>query len=58
MYVSHSHDDADVDIVKLAVQRSLECLAAVIDEDTDLLLLYIVYIVYVVYIAIIVSCRR
>ena len=35
----HSHDDADANIVKLAVQSSLECLTTVIDEDIDLLVL-------------------
>ena len=37
-YVFHSHDDA-VDIVKLAVQSSLECHATVIGGEIDLFLL-------------------
>ena len=38
-YVFHSYDDSAVDVVKLAVQSSLECPATVIDEDTDLIVL-------------------
>ena len=38
-YGVHSHDDADVDIVKLNVQGSLECSTTVIGKDTDLLVL-------------------
>ena len=38
-YVFHSHDDADVDIIKLVVQSSLKCPATVIGEDTDLLVI-------------------
>ena len=43
-YVFHSHDDADVDIVKLAVQSSLECPVTLIGEDTDLLVLLLYHV--------------
>ena len=38
-YVFHWHDDANVDIVELAVESSLECPRTVTGEDTDLLVL-------------------
>ena len=37
--VFHSHDDADVDIVKAAVQSSLKCPATVTGGEMDLILL-------------------
>ena len=40
-YVFHSHDDADVGIVRAAVQSSLEFSASIIGGNTDLLLLFL-----------------